>query len=154
MRHSVVVLFLLLLLSSSAFAVFTDATATSQINHVHFTSAMEPDKFQTYMSGGVAAGDFDNDGWDDLYFTRLDASDVLYRNKGDGTFEDVTTAAFGSNHLASSQSNGAAWGDIDNYGDLDMYVTSLFSNNYHLFVNDGNGSFTEQAAARGASSLY
>jgi len=140
-----------LLISQSALAVFTDVTTTSQINHQHFTIAPSFEDYQTYMSGGVTAGDFDNDGWTDLYFTRLDDSNILYRNQGDGTFADVTQSSFGANHLSDSQSNGAAWGDIDNDGDLDMYVTSLASNSYHLFINDGNGAFTEEAAMRGAS---
>ena len=106
---------------------------------------------QTYTTGGVAAGDYDGDGLVDLYVTRLDDRDILYRNRGDGTFADVTAAAFGPAHLAGVQSNGAAWGDIDNDGDLDLYVTSLFSHRFHLFVNDGAGSFSEEAVERGAA---
>ena len=55
---------------------------------------------QTYTTGGVAAGDYDGDGLVDLYVTRLDDRDILYRNRGDGTFKDVTAAAFGPAHLA------------------------------------------------------
>lgn len=145
------VLLAALVTTGSARAAFTDVTTASQIDHVHYATAPDFDAYQTYMSGGVAAGDFDNDGWSDLYFTRLDGSNLLYRNQGDGTFQDVTNAAFGANHLADSQSNGVAWGDVDNDGDVDLYVTSLATNRYHLFVNDGNGSFTEEATARGAA---
>jgi len=45
------------------------------------------------MTGGAAARDYDGDGWVDLYVTRLDAPDLLFRNRGDGTFEDVTVQA-------------------------------------------------------------
>ena len=131
---------------------FTDVTAASGIDYVQFHRPVDARAdMQSYMTGGVAAGDYDGDGLVDLYVTRLDDSDILYRNRGDGSFEDVTGAAFGSSHLAEVQTNGVAWGDIDNDGDLDLYVTSLFSQRFHLFVNDGAGSFTEQAEARGAS---
>lgn len=131
---------------------FVDVTDAAGIDYVQFRrSADTPSAMQSYTTGGVAAGDYDGDGLVDLYVTRLDDRDILYRNRGDGAFADVTGAAFGPAHLADVQSNGAAWGDIDNDGDLDLYVTSLFSHRYHLFVNDGAGSFSEEAAARGAA---
>ena len=131
---------------------FVDVTDTAGIDYVQFRrSDATPAAMQSYKTGGVAAGDYDGDGRVDLYVTRLDDSDILYRNRGDGTFADVTAAAFGPAHLADVQSNGAAWGDIDNDGDLDLYVTSLFSHRFHLFVNDGAGSFSEEAVARGAA---
>ena len=68
-----------------------------------------------------------------------------------GTFADVTSTAFGPAHLATVHTNGSAWADIDNDGDQDLYVTSLKSKRYHLFINDGKGSFTEEAVARGAA---
>ena len=131
---------------------FVDVTDAAGIDYVQFRrSAETPSTMQSYTTGGVAAGDYDGDGLVDLYVTRLDDRDILYRNRGDGAFADVTDAAFGPAHLADVQSNGAAWGDIDNDGDLDLYVTSLFSHRYHLFVNDGTGSFSEEAVARGAA---
>jgi hypothetical protein len=134
---------------------FNDVTICSGISYVqHEFPDSGPGSqpvFQTYMSGGAAAGDFDNDGFVDLYVTVLDDTNILYRNKGDGTFEDATLAAFGINHLSSSQSNGCAWGDIENDGDLDLYVTSIFSTSYQLFINDGTGVFTEEAYTRGAA---
>ncbi|MEM7251175.1 MAG: FG-GAP-like repeat-containing protein [Pseudomonadota bacterium] len=106
---------------------------------------------QPYLAGGAAAGDFDADGWVDLYLPTRNGPDRLYRNLGDGRFVDVTAIAFGEQHLADVQSTGAAWGDIDADGDLDLYVTSIFSSRFHLFINDGNGRFTEEALARGAA---
>jgi hypothetical protein len=67
---------------------------------------------------GVAVGDFDNDGWPDLYVTNL-GSNVLYRNRGNGTFEDVTARA---GVAAGSWSTGAAFFDMEPDGDLDLYV--------------------------------
>jgi hypothetical protein len=68
---------------------------------------------------GVAVGDYDNDGWPDLFVTRL-MTYSLYRNQGNGTFEDVTTSA----GLAGRRDHptSAAWADLDNDGDLDLYV--------------------------------
>jgi PKD repeat protein len=102
------------------------------------------------MTGGAAAGDFDGDGWVDLYVTRLDAPDLLFRNRGDGTFEDVTSRAGLDLDLPS---NGAAWGDLDNDGDLDLYVTTFGpgARRFYLFVNAGDGSFREEAVARGCA---
>jgi tetratricopeptide (TPR) repeat protein len=68
---------------------------------------------------GVAAGDYDNDGNTDLFVTRLD-SYALYRNRGDGTFEDVTQRAGLSGRRDNPTS--AALADLDNDGDLDLYV--------------------------------
>jgi enediyne biosynthesis protein E4 len=68
---------------------------------------------------GVAVGDYDNDGRPDLFVTRL-MTYSLYRNQGDGTFDDVTKAV----GLAGRRDHptSAAWADLDNDGDLDLYV--------------------------------
>jgi tetratricopeptide (TPR) repeat protein len=68
---------------------------------------------------GVAVGDYDNDGDADLFLTRL-TSYALYRNRGDGTFEDATAVS----GLAGPRENptSAAFADLDNDGDLDLYV--------------------------------
>ncbi len=129
---------------------FTDVTTEAGIDYRQFETPPRGG-FQTYMSGGASAGDFDGDGWVDLYVTRLDKSDILYRNQGDGTFRDATDEAFGQNHLSDVMTNGSGWADIDNDNDLDLYVTSLFSNRYQLFINDGSGTFAEEAIQRNAA---
>ena len=99
------------------------------------------------MTGGVAAGDYDGDGWTDLFTTRWDAPSLLWRHQGDGTFADVTAAVgLGTDAFA----NGAAWGDIDGDGDLDLFVTVLGAPRHLLYVSDGAGHFVEDAVARGA----
>lgn len=141
------------LMAATGFAAtFENVASSAGLTHVQHRSNNPSLGFmQAGMSGGAAAVDYDNDGWTDLYFTILDSSDILYRNLGNGTFADVTSTAFGPAHLATVRSNGCAWADIDNDGDQDLYVTSLKSRRYHLFVNDGNGTFTEEAVARGAA---
>jgi len=70
---------------------------------------------------GVAAGDFDNDGWVDLYLTKFDAPNQLLRNNGNGTFTDVS-ARSGTDHRSWSVS--ASFVDVDRDGWLDLYVAN------------------------------
>ena len=67
---------------------------------------------------GVAVGDFDNDGFDDLFVSNAGVS-RLFLNLGEGTFQDATGALQGTRRAWSSTS---AWGDPDRDGDLDLYV--------------------------------
>ena len=100
------------------------------------------------MTGGAAAGDFDGDGAIDLIVTRLDGHDLLYRNRGDGQFDEVSAEVGLSEwNLAS---NGALWGDIDNDGDLDLFITTVGDTRHYLFINQG-GEFREEAMERGTA---
>ena len=71
-----------------------------------------------------AWGDYDDDGDPDLYVANDFGRNNLYRNNGDGTFNDVASEA-GVEDLAAGMS--AAWGDYDNDGDLDLYVANMWS---------------------------
>jgi hypothetical protein len=98
-------------------------------------------KINLYDHGsGVAVGDFDGDGHDDLYFCNQLGKNALYRNKGDGTFEDVTGRAGVA--LGDRVCVAATFADYDNDGRPDLYVTSTRGGNV-LFRNNGGGTFTD-----------
>ena len=88
---------------------------------------------------GLAVGDYDNDGYEDLYVSVYTGNNRLCRNKGDGTFEEVA-AELGLD--IASKSKAAVWGDIDNDGYLDLYVANLNAKD-QLFRNIGDGTFEE-----------
>ncbi len=118
---------------------------------------------------GVAAGDFDNDGFVDLYVTHF-GPNVLYRNRGDGTFEDVTAAA---GVAAGGWSASAGFFDYDHDGDLDLFLTRYldwdFAKNIRcgaeiqvycsptrfqpvrniLYRNNGDGAFSDVSESSG-----
>jgi hypothetical protein len=101
---------------------------------------------------GVAIFDYDNDGLPDIFFVNGDRFDrpgppprhYLYRNLGGLRFEDVTEKA-GIAHTDWGQ--GVCAGDIDNDGNIDLFVTSWGHNT--LYRNQGNGTFRDETAARG-----
>ena len=99
-----------------------------------------------YACGGISIGDVDGDGWDDIYCTGGPGDSVLYKQVGKLKFEDIT--------LESGVSAKGHWSvssqfvDVDNDGDLDIYVCNYNTPNL-LFINDGNGVFTESAKDSG-----
>lgn len=88
---------------------------------------------------GLAFGDFDGDGWDDLYVCSRLGENKLYRNRGNGTFIDVSKAA-GVNSSANTRL--AIWGDLNNDGYPELYL-GLENEPDILFLNNGNGTFTD-----------
>ena len=89
---------------------------------------------------GVAVGDYDNDGWDDLYITYLDGG-VLYRNNHDGTFSDVTAKAGVGN--GGRWGTSAAFGDYDNDGRLDLYIANYVAIDLAHLPAFGSGPFCQ-----------
>ncbi len=120
---------------------------------VVFTNLLKGDRGltnQVLMNGaGVACGDFDGDGWCDLYFCGLDAPNALYRNLGGWKFEEVAQKAGVA--CADQASTGAVFADVDGDGDLDLMVNGI-GRGTRLFVNEGSGRFREGTAAAGLSS--
>jgi hypothetical protein len=132
-------------------------------------------------SMGAAAGDYDGDGWTDLYVTGVNKN-ILYRNKGDGSFEDVTASAGVAGELAGRGklwSVGAGFIDYDNDGDLDLLVVNycawslgkdqrcgVLKDGYRtychpdlfdplpniLYRNDGHGRFSDRSLESGIGS--
>ncbi len=148
--------------SASADPVFEDVTVPAGVSYLQHAAQVPPNCiFGSFcevdrMSGGAAVADVDADGDLDLFVTRLDAPDILFLNRGDGTFEAAgPPAGFAAYDL---QSNGAAFGDIDNDGDSDLFITVVgeqgdpTNNRNYLFINDGAGAFSESAVGRGAAS--
>lgn len=88
-------------------------------------------------SKGIAAtwGDYDNDGWLDLYLVNDGAANKLFHNEQDGTFTDASTSPVDD----AGSGAGAAWGDYDNDGDLDLYLVMMGGSN-RLFRNEGEAN--------------
>lgn len=93
---------------------------------------------------GVAFADFDSDGWTDVFVANDSIRQSLYRNRGDGTFEDVALmagAGFDENGKTFA-GMGVDAADYDSDGHMDVIITALSNETYPLFHNNGDGSFT------------
>ena len=101
-----------------------------------------------YAGGGVALGDVNGDGLLDIYLTANQKSNRLYLNRGDFTFEDVTEEAGVGGEMPWS--TGASMADVNGDGLLDIYVANSGPfveprRENELFINNGDGTFTERA---------
>src|SRR5580704_2383129 len=135
---------------------FTDVTAQAGIHFKHNSGAFGKKYLPETMGSGVCFIDYDNDGWQDIFFVNsMDwpghksggkSFPALYHNNHDGTFTDVTKEA---GLAVETYGQGCAVGDYDNDGFDDLYLTTVGSN--HLYHNLGNGKFADVTAKAGVA---
>jgi len=131
---------------------FADATTAAGIKFVHNSGKAGKKLLPETMGAGVALFDADGDGWLDIFFVnsrdwkpgKRRSTQALYRNNRNGTFTDVSK---GSGLDVQVYGMGAAAGDYDNDGRMDLYLTALEGD--RLFHNLGGGKFQDVTAAAG-----
>ncbi len=110
------------------------------------------DRERRVIAGGVASGDYDGDGWVDLYVVHgTIGPNLLFRNKGDGTFEEVGAPAGVA--LTNTMGSGPVFADVDGDGWLDLFVGGVGNTRPSLFRNLGNGKFEDFSATSGLNHL-
>jgi hypothetical protein len=118
-----------------------------RMNNLSREQGAERFRINLYDHGsGLAVGDFDGDGRDDIYFLNQHGTNALYRNAGDGSFVDVSAKAGVA--LGDRVSVGASFADYDNDGFADLFVTSTRGGNI-LFHNRRDGTFQDVTTAAG-----
>jgi hypothetical protein len=128
---------------------FTDRLSESGISFKHgiVDDAGKAYKAIHYDHGnGVAIADVDGNGLSDIYFVSQVGGNQLWKNVGGGRFQDITASAGVA--VPGKVGVSAAFADIDNDGDADLYVTTVRGGNM-LFENDGHGRFRDISAASG-----
>ncbi len=135
---------------------FTDIALRVRFDYVTRNDFRDRKYFPQPMCGGVAIFDFDNDGWQDIFFTNGSElpsmqrpaafNNCLLHNRHDGTFDDQTAAA-GLLGKDMGYSLGVAVGDYDNDGFADLFICNLGENK--LLHNNHNGTFTDVTPGAG-----
>jgi hypothetical protein len=135
---------------------FTNITDAAGIKFVHFKGNNGMSINREEFGPGVCVADFDGDGWQDIYFVNgrdlynrgISVRNALYHNNGDGTFTDVTDKA---GVPGTGYGLGCVWGDYDNDGYPDLFVTQYGRN--VLYHNNGNGTFTDVTNKAGVAGM-
>ena len=135
---------------------FTNATMAAGIKFTHFKGNKGISINREEFGPGVCVADFDGDGFQDIYFVNgrdlydrgISVRNALYRNNGDGTFTDVTEKA---GVPGTGYGLGCVWGDYDNDGFPDLFVTQYGRN--VLYHNNGNGTFTDVTDKAGVAGM-
>ena len=135
---------------------FTNVAEKAGIKFVHFKGNEGISINREEFGPGVCVADFDGDGWQDIYFvngrdlynrgTRV--QNGLYHNNGDGTFTDITDKA---GVPGTGYGLGCVWGDYDNDGHPDLFVTQYGRN--VLYHNNGDGTFTDVTDKAGVAGM-
>src|SRR5690348_7909506 len=133
-----------------------DVTKAAGIGFVHFKGNLGTSINLEEFGPGVCVADFDGDGWTDIYFVNgrdrygrgISVRNALYHNNGDGTFTDVTDKA---GVPGTDYGLGCVWGDYDNDGYPDLFVTQYGRN--VLYHNNRNGTFTDVTDNAGVGGL-
>ncbi len=147
--------FFLLLSGAQARAqtwTFTDVTTSAGLNYQHGYVGGAITMPQI-IGGGVAVGDYDDDGFDDLFLVRGDiGSNLLFRNLGNGSFEEVAALA----GVASSGIScaGPVFADYDGDGWLDLFVGGVEGTGPQMFRNLGDGTFNDATSSCGIDSSF
>lgn len=136
--------------AASAQVAFTDSAPEAGLDFTYFNGAVSEEYESLFEmdGGGVAVLDYEGDGWPDLYFTqggplppqqeRHGFTDRLFRNLGNGRFEDMTAqAGLGDD----GYSQGVTVGDFDNDGFPDLYIANVGPNRFYR--NNGDGTFSD-----------
>jgi hypothetical protein len=136
--------------------VLHDEAAAAGIRFLHHRPSFDPkianiEPHVAALGASVSVSDFDGDGWVDLYFTNsaFGEPNALYRNRGNGTFEDVAAGAGVAdlNRPGEGVSMGSVWGDFDNDGREDLLV---YRYGYlALFKNENGRQFRDVTAEAG-----
>lgn len=132
---------------------FVDVTASAGIS---FSHGLQGETMAGMVAAGVAVGDYNNDGWLDLYLAQGNAgTSVLLENRSQGgayVFADVS-ATGGVGGAVDDKASGPAFVDYDGDGDVDLFVGSVESESFRVFNNLGSGSFADVTASTGLSGL-
>ncbi len=136
---------------------FKDVTALAGINHVHgykdgdFDTS-DPSYERILQGGGVAGADYDLDGWPDLYVTAGSAgANLLYRNRGDGTFVDM--AATAGVAFTGRKDAGASFADMDGDGWPDLFLGGVNGTPPLVLRNRQDGTFEDVTEASGLADI-
>lgn len=130
-------------LIANAQEYFEDITANSGIKHAHVAPNL--------MGGGIAVIDFNNDGWEDIYFTGGVYEDKLFKNNGDGTFTSVGKTVGIYDLTRVTQTTAVTTGDIDNDGWEDIFVSTEAGQNNILWHNINGTHFENISSEAGVT---
>ena len=154
-----IVLYIILLMMGS----YTNSIAQAHFKNVTKASGIQH-QFVVYegmFGGGACVLDFNNDGWEDLFITGGKNEDVLYQNKGDGTFKNVYHQA-GLESTMHYVTQGVSGADVNKDGWVDLFITTITTKDSVktipraenlLFINNGNSTFRNATEEYGLSDL-